>query len=97
MMEYKNHWETREPDFINEEGVKWWLDKHLTDYANREDNKGISLKNVKGFVVEKDDILEYVLVDYDNGSMVHSSQSLESVATHIDMMKIQKHYVMEIE
>ena len=23
-----------EPDFINEEGVKWWVDKGLTEYAN---------------------------------------------------------------
>ena len=91
-MEYKNHWECREPDFINEEGVKWWLDKHLTDYANREDQRGISLKNIKGFVTEKDSILEYVLVDYDTGSVVHSSHLLESVATKIDMMKVTKDF-----
>ena len=32
------------PDYVNEIGVKWWLDKDTTDYANK---KNINNKKIK--------------------------------------------------
>ena len=31
------------PDFVNEAGIKWWLDERLTDYARKPNTKGVKL------------------------------------------------------
>lgn len=42
-----------EPDFINDEGVKWWLDKSTTDYAQRKDINGNTLDTMRITEVHK--------------------------------------------
>jgi len=38
------------PSFINEQGVKWWIEKPLTDYARRQ-----GFKKAIGYLVEDPD------------------------------------------
>lgn len=95
-MNIKNEWE-REPDFVDGE-VKWWHVKSITEYATRENLHGISLPDIRGWVVQVDnDLLTYALVDNERGQAIFGATSLDAIGSHIDMMKIQKHYEIEGE
>ena len=81
-------WEN-EPDFINEEGVKWWLDKSTTEYAREEDLNGTKL-DVKVWAVElPDKTRTRVIIDSDN-NIICDNQSLEAILIRIDAAKILK-------
>ena len=43
-----------EPDFVNDIGTKFWVDKDTTDWAQREDRFGTSLNLVVYAVENKD-------------------------------------------
>lgn len=80
-----------EPDFINDDGVKWWKHDSITRWAHNENSQGISLPNLYGFITETvAGIKSFVLVDYSTNRVVYSSQLLEDVACHIDMVKTVK-------
>lgn len=74
------------PDVINEECVKWWLDKDCTQYAKDKDIHGISLPKVLVYAVEKPDGYRTRLI-IDGGTIVFESQKLEDIGVHIDIMK----------
>lgn len=74
------------PDFINERGVKWWLDKSLTRYAERADHNGTKLEAKVFYVERPDGHKTRILIDKDGP--IHADQSLESMAFHIDALKI---------
>jgi hypothetical protein len=76
------------PDFINEKGVKWWLDKQLTNYCEREDLNGIKLKMKVFYVEEPDGRKTRMLIDA-NGP-VYENQKLEDMAVHIDILKLME-------
>lgn len=79
------------PDFINDIGVKWWLDKSSTQYAHKKDVKGISLKNLYVYMVEETNgVRTYVIVDNENGEFVYENQQLEAIGVRIDMLKALK-------
>lgn len=80
-----------EPTTINAAGVKWWLDKSLTEYAHRKDSTGISLKDVVVWKVEEVNGYKTNLVVKDGG-IVFEGTSIEGVCGHIDMMKITKQF-----
>jgi len=85
--------ENAKPFFTNEEGVEWWVDKDTTEWAHREDSQGTSLKNIVGFILRKDEkSLTRVLMDRETNNLVYSSDLLEAVACHIDMLKAAKRY-----
>jgi len=65
------------PDFINEEGTKWWLDKDLTSYAKSKD-----LDLVCWITETKDGAKTRVLVDKD--VPIHDTTTLDGMACHID-------------
>lgn len=76
-----------EPDFVNELGVKWWLDRTSTDYARREDPFGTRLPDAAVYAVEEPDgHRTQVLVIA--GEAEYEAQSLEDMGVHIDMLKI---------
>lgn len=75
-------WEKNEPDFINDEGVKWWLDKDLTKYANR------ASLDYQAFIVMKPDGYTTRLVLDELRKPIYDSQKLEDVAFFIDKQKL---------
>ena len=79
----------KEPDFINDEGTKWWIDKVTTQYAQKEDSQGTKLPNVHCFYIElKTGEKLYVLVE--NNEIIYETQSLEQVGIQIDILKLLK-------
>jgi len=81
----------REPDSINELGVKWWEDVDLTEYAQHKDKNNISLPNIKIFCVEEPDGYRTRLMVQD-GQSIFENTNLEAMAGHIDIMKLVKQF-----
>ncbi|TXG86114.1 MAG: hypothetical protein E6R13_01120 [Spirochaetes bacterium] len=76
------------PDFINTEGTKWWIEKCSTQYAH--DSKGIYL-DVQVWLVETiDGYRTYVIIDKQKACIIYSSQLLESIGVYIDILKADK-------
>jgi len=76
-----------ESDFINEEGVKWWLDKSGTHYAQKPDALDRALPHVFVWYVEMPDgEKEYVLIEHEDP--IYSSKKYEDIGAKIDMLKI---------
>ena len=76
------------PDFVNELGVKWWIDKSSTNYARNPDFNDIVLDVVCYIVKFPNGKFERVIVQ--NGEIEFSSQKIEDIGCHIDIMKTQK-------
>jgi hypothetical protein len=82
------------PDFVNEEGTKWWLDKGTTEYARKEDINGIALPDVTIFLIEdKKGWRTYLITQGQNS--IFECQRLEGIGAHIDMMKTAIRYDKE--
>lgn len=78
----------REPDFVNNIGTKWWKDRDSTNYAQKENAHGVALPNIQAWIVETTDgVRSYVLVDTNIQGIVYTTQLLESLGIHIDMLK----------
>lgn len=75
-----------EPDFINEIGVKWWLDKATTKYAKSADSIGVTLDVVCFFIEETNGRRSRVLVSKDKGA-IYENQNLEALLSKIDILK----------
>lgn len=80
-----------EPDFINEEGFKWWIDESMTKYAQKEDKDGISLNTTRVFFVEEPKGSKTRVIIMDN-ELVCESTSIEGVCSYIDIIKTQKKF-----
>jgi len=76
----------QEPDFINDEGFKWWKDKNITDYARREDSFGTTLK-ATCFIVEEPNGRKTRLLVSEDQQILADEQGLEAMAVKIDMLK----------
>lgn len=68
------------PDAVNEKGIKFWLDRSLTDYAKR---KGVTDIQVL-LAMFPNGHTEWVIVR--ENCPIFASQVLETVACHIDAM-----------
>lgn len=82
-------WENdKQPDFVNEEGFEWYIDKDMTKYARQTDerNGNPGLKNVACFFVKKDEMVTRVLID-DQQRVLHEDTALDGMATKIDILK----------
>lgn len=87
----KHFWE-EESHFINELGIKWWLDEQTTKYATRPDSNGISL-NLTVWVTEKpDEVKQYVIVNDAQHEVIFSHTVLENIACHIDILKCEEKF-----
>lgn len=82
-------WEKQQPDFVNEQGVKWWLDKDSTRYASKENSNGISL-DYQIFVVEEPDGRKTRLVLDEKRKPVYEHTHIESIAVWLDIQKYLK-------
>jgi len=72
------------PDFVNDIGTSFWLDKDLTKYAKDKGLEGIRVFYVKDKVGNKGRV-----VIQDN-EYIYESPRLEDVAIHLDIMAFQK-------
>lgn len=75
-----------DPDFVNEKGVKWWIDDSTTQYLQKEDRNGIKLDMVC-YAIEETDGKRSRLVINRARDIVEQEQSLEQLAIKIDMRK----------
>jgi hypothetical protein len=82
---------SKPPDFVNEKGVKWWLDVSSTRYALSVDALGRKLKNVQVYFTEFPDG-ERSRVIIDNGEAVYETKTLENLGTQLDLMKATKNW-----
>lgn len=83
-----NIFETK-PDFVNGIGIKWWLDKSCTEYAQEEDLHGISLPNVRVYDIEETNG-NRTRVIIEDGEVVFDNPRLEDIGVRIDIMKVAK-------
>lgn len=82
---------TGEPDFVNENGTKWWLDSSSTRYAQEPDMDGVTLPEVVCYYVEEPNgHRSYVLVDNKLCIPFWEGHTLEGVGVYIDIMKLDK-------
>ena len=77
-----------EPDHVNDMGVKWWLEKGMTDYARKENINGTKLPNITAFIVEKEGIKTRLLMDGED--IIYGNGNLEAVAVQINILKLLK-------
>lgn len=71
------------PDYVNEDGVKWWLDESIYQYAKIRDVTGYDF-----FLVEcPDGYRTRVIVR--QGVIIFESPRLEEIGVHIDILKLQ--------
>lgn len=77
------------PDFVNAEGTKWWINKTITDYARQENQFGIRLMDVTGWIVETLSGYKTFLLT-ENNEIIAESPTLEAVGAKIDVIKFQR-------
>ncbi|QBX06560.1 hypothetical protein H1O16_gp147 [Burkholderia phage BcepSaruman] len=82
-----------EPMFINEQGVKWWIEQVATQYARKPNVNGTKLEDVVVYLTGRpvdggELVYEYLIVD--DAVAVYASQSYEAIGVHIDIMKFDK-------
>lgn len=73
------------PDFLNQEGFKWWREKSMQSYA---DSKKLDVEC--WIVMDKDFNLTRALT-YE-GEIIYTSTSMENIACKIDEMHIAKKF-----
>lgn len=77
--------------FISPDGVEWWVDEHLTSWAQRKDEVNNSSKPLKAicFIVrEKGQAVERVLID-NNNDILAIDKNLEQMACKIDILRLK--------
>ena len=76
----------RKPDFVNEQGTKWWLDEISTDYAKSKELDIVTIffaKNIKGEA-------EYMI--FEGEKPVYNTTSREDVGIKIDIMALHESF-----
>ena len=81
---------TRDPDFVNDELVKWWLDESCTRYAKNPNTRGTKLDLTCFLIEEPGGYRTRVLVE--NGVPIFESQSIDGIGSEIDLMKLAKEF-----
>lgn len=72
------------PDFVNEQGSKWWKHKGLNDWAAEKNLSNVTCWLVEAISGQK----EYVILkgkDYE-----YASASMEHALAHLDFMFLQE-------
>ena len=78
-----------EPNFINKQSVKYWLDESTSNYANKPDRYGTTLEG-KAFFVERPDGFKTRLFIGETQDILADDQTLDGIATKIDLLKFIK-------
>lgn len=81
-------WDT-EPFFVNEKGVKFWLDYHTTEYG-----KSRGLKDAYVWYTLEPDGTKTRLLTIDD-KPAYENQDLEAMACHIDIVALAESYKEE--
>jgi len=76
-----------EPDFVNDEGTKWWMNKLSTDYATSPDSNDIKLPDHAVWYVERLDGYRTMLLVHDD-TIIKESQTLDGMGSAIDVIKL---------
>ena len=76
----------KEPDFINEHGIKWWFDSVATKYAQ---DKG--LNTIRVWAVEHTDKTRTFVITQENGNsaeVVYETKDFEAVFYRNDILRL---------
>ena len=77
-------WERGEkPYFTNEEGFDWYIDELLT-------NKAKEINAMCFYVVKNKKPITKILIDKETNNVLYEHTNLESMACHIDMLRMSK-------
>jgi hypothetical protein len=79
--------EQEKPDFINDQGVKWWMDRVTTEYARKPNAAGKALLTAIAWKVEESNGKKSFLLT-DGDKVLAESQQLEAIACKIDFLKL---------
>lgn len=81
------------PTFVNDIGVKWWLDTSSTNYAQRPDYYGTTLPNITAWIVQTSNgYTTRCLTDSNTNQIVYESQALDGIGSKIDMLKAMERF-----
>jgi hypothetical protein len=80
--------ENAKPYFINEEGIEWWIEKDLTEWATRDDLSSKPLKAICFITRKEGNILDRILVG-EKQKILAVDSSLEGMAYKIDILRLQ--------
>ena len=72
------------PDFVNDQGVKWWVDKELTRYARQK----LGVDAAVWYVEETSGVRTRLLIDH--GEILHNDTTYEGIAVHIDIVYLAR-------
>lgn len=88
---FNEGWEKKEPDFVNEEGTKWWIDEDMNEYIKSvEEQKEVKLNIIGWFVERKDGYRTRILIEKDKP--IYESQKMEFVAAFIDVRAVSEEF-----
>lgn len=77
-----------EPDFINSDETKWWIDKNVLEYA-----KSIDVIGFMPYIVEtKEGYKTRILINNKKNVIEYETTKLEDMAVHIDILSKIKEY-----
>ncbi len=79
-----------EPDYVNAAGIKWWLDKVLTQWAHKplgKKKKSPLPKDTRVYLTEFPDGNKIYVVIMD-GTPVYENKSMEGIAVWLDAQKL---------
>ena len=86
-------WDLDEEPFFTskEEGLDWYIDKDLTNWANKKTVNGNPPLNAICFLVVKGNKLQTrVLIDKKTNSILHEEINIESMGCRIDFLRLAK-------
>lgn len=87
---------TKEIPFFENEGFKWYNDKHFQNYLEREQASNLPALNGFGvFIVTNESIQDYVLIDSKQNVLtayIYNREGFGQMEAYINIMKISKHY-----
>jgi len=86
-------WETIEPDFVNEEETKWWVDEDMMDYVKtiQEKHEMKFKEEIACWFVERKDGYRTRIVIVDN-KPAYENQKMESVAAFLDVKAVSEEF-----
>lgn len=93
-MNMVNFWETEDPVYVDDKGVKWWVDEYITQYCRQESKSGGYLKRFIAYVLQyPDGKLERVLIC--NDEIIAKSNTSEGIIAEVDKLKLKVAYILQ--
>lgn len=83
----------KQPDFVNDVGIKWYFDTHTTEYARsdslKSSGKGIATIRCYVVVFPSGEVTRVIL---DNNMPIYENTSLDAIGCFLDMLKLNPQY-----